>query len=99
MEVPIDRSDVIVELCRPLVEKVRFHFVDSSQDRITSTRLERLPEWLFGYIREHVFEGGPWDLVVCGFSRIVEGASIQFLSEIVQLAQHVLIARNFIRCI
>lgn len=97
LEASIDHSDVIVELCRPLMEKVRFHFVDASQDRITSTRLERLPEWLFGYIREHVFEGGPWDLVVHGFSRIVEGASFQFLSEIVQLAQHVLIARNFFR--
>jgi hypothetical protein len=97
MGMSYERSEVIVELCRPLVEKVRFHFVDASQDRITSTRLERLPEWVLGYIREHVFEGGPWDLVVDGVSRIVEDAPFQFLSEIVQLAQHVLTERNFFR--
>lgn len=97
MGMSCERSQVIVELCRPLVEKVRFHFVDTSQDRITSTRLERLPEWVLGYIRQHVFEGGPWDLVVDVISRIVEDAPFQFLSEIVQLAQHVLTERTFFR--
>lgn len=89
-------SDVIVELCRPLVERVQFHFVEQS-DRLTSKRIERLPEWLLGFIKEHAFEGGPWDLVEGGISRIVDDAPFLYMSQMVQLAQFVLVERNFFR--
>ena len=94
---PAQRSDVIVELCRPLVERVRFHFVEQTKDRITSKRIDRLPEWLLSYVKEHCFEGGPWDLVETGMSKIVDDAPFQFLNEMVQLAQYVLVERNFFR--
>jgi len=94
---PAERSDIIVELCRPLVERVRFHFLAQSDDRITSKRIERLPEWVLGYIKEHAFEGGPWDLVEGGISRIVDDAPFQFVNEMMLLAQYILVERNFFR--
>ena len=95
---PTERSDVIVELCKPLVERVRFHFAEQSADRLTSKRIERLPEWVLSYIKEHAFEGGPWDLVEGGIVKIVDDAPFQFANEMVQLAQYVLEERNFSRC-
>ena len=41
---------VIMELFRPIVEKVRFHFVESSEERM----FDKLPEWLLTYLREQV---------------------------------------------
>lgn len=90
-------SDVVIELCRPLVERILFHFVEQSDDRITSKRIDRLPEWVLNYIREHAFEGGPWDLIEGGISRLVDDAPLQFLDQMVKLAEYVLSERNFFR--
>eukprot|EP00980_Cylindrotheca_fusiformis_P001148 scaffold319_cov97-Cylindrotheca_fusiformis.AAC.8 len=43
---------VVLELLAPIVEKVKFHFVTPSSDRITTQRIDRLPEWLLSYLRE-----------------------------------------------
>lgn len=77
---------VLEELCRPIVERVCFHFLSQSSVRQTqntsntipgsttttiqnnnamSHRIDRLPEWLLGYMREQVFQpNGPWEWIV-----------------------------------
>lgn len=56
-------DSIVFELCRPFVERVRYHFLDNS--RLATGRIERLPDLLFGYLREHIFaQAGAWDLVV-----------------------------------
>lgn len=58
---------IVMELCRPFVERLQYHFVDKDETRPTSSRIDRLPEWLFSYLRDHFFmEGGPWDFIVYG---------------------------------
>ena len=54
-----ETCDVMTEFFRPIVERVHFHFVQFSNDRVTSTKVDRLPEWLLTYIQEHVLEGKP----------------------------------------
>jgi hypothetical protein len=62
---------VVLELCRPFVERVRYHFLDNA--RLASGRIDRLPDLLLGYLREHIFApDGVWDFVVDGISRIRE---------------------------
>ena len=60
---------VLQELCRPIVERIRYHFIphESENQRMAApaTRIERLPELLLGYVRENIFEksNGSWELV------------------------------------
>jgi hypothetical protein len=92
---PQTQSVVLLELFGPIVDRVRFHFVERSEERITSSRIDRLPEWLLTYLREHVLEeGGPYELV-----QSLEDASLSmaFLNELVRLIQWVLTERNFFR--
>ena len=95
-----NKLDVVVELCRPLVENVSFHFLQQSDDRITSTKTDRLPEWVIGYIRENVFESGLWEVLSedlapkCAAERqILE----QFLGEVQKVVEYVLVERGFFR--
>lgn len=106
-----ETCDVLVEFFRPLVERVRFHFVERSEDRVTSTKIDRLPEWLLRYLQEHVLEGkpsnpkntascsSPWELVTLGLgSYCTEEMPILFLNELVGLVRFVLGSeRNFFR--
>jgi hypothetical protein len=107
---PDSMDPVLLELCQPLVEKVRFHFVTKSDDRPTSSRIDRLPEWLLSYIRDNFLEGGPWELIVSALapalasstSSIANGNGafhlpLDFLNELVRLVQWVLGERNFFR--
>jgi hypothetical protein len=98
---PQDSSlDVVLELCRPIIEKVRFHFLEASDDRISSTKSDRLPEWVFNYLREHAFEGGPWSMIEEGLAPIIldgDIASFQYLDQIARLGHFVLEQRNFFR--
>ena len=50
-------DEVVLELCRPFVERIRYHFVvvQVQQQHSSNDRIERLPEWLFRYLRQHVF--------------------------------------------
>ncbi|KAL7553864.1 hypothetical protein ACHAWF_017203 [Thalassiosira exigua] len=63
------RMDVVDELCRPLAERLRFHFLEERTGIMTggggaaggtgtpgqvSSAMDRLPEWLFRYLRETV---------------------------------------------
>lgn len=87
---------VLMELFAPIVDKVRFHFVEKSEERVTSQRIDRLPEWLLAYLREQVLrEGGPYEVAML----LVEGeeGAFQFLNELVRLVQWVLMERNFFR--
>jgi hypothetical protein len=52
-----ESCDVLVEFFRPIVERVRFHFVEYNNERATSSKIDRLPEWLLTYLVEHVLEG------------------------------------------
>jgi hypothetical protein len=106
---PDDAMDpVLLELCQPLVEKVRFHFVTKSNDRPASSRIDRLPEWLLSYITDNVLQGGPWELIVSALAPALAGSStgngngtyhlpLDFLNELVRLVQWVLGERNFFR--
>jgi hypothetical protein len=103
---PDDSMDpVLLELCQPLVEKVRFHFVTKSADRPTSSRIDRLPEWLLSYIQDNVLQGGPWELIVSALAPALSSNStssngnlpLDFLNELVRLVQWVLGERNFFR--
>ena len=91
------QSDLFLELFRPLVERIKFHFVVPDKDRITTHRIDRLPEWLMTYARKHILEGGPWDLVNSGLSIFDESLPLEFLNELVTMILWVLKERNFLR--
>lgn len=66
-QMPLDA--IVLELCRPFVERVRFHFLDNA--RLASGRIDRLPDLLLGYLREHIFApDGAWDFIVDRLSSI-----------------------------
>jgi hypothetical protein len=119
---------VLPELCRPIVERVAFHFVPPALQKshhasskelraappppATLTRIDRLPEWLLGYLREHVFQpNGPWEFLLdnglLNFhnglnERVGRGggascSAFDFLNEMIRLVQWVLAERDFFR--
>jgi hypothetical protein len=64
---PSGLDRIVLELWRPFVGRLRFHFLDEDETRLSSSRIERLPDLLFGYFREHVFApGGVWDWIADG---------------------------------
>ena len=91
------KLESVVELCRPIVERVTFHFLQESYERISSTRIDRLPEWLLTFIRETALTG-PWEFVE-EIASVLKNETLlfQFLNEICQLATYVIIQRNFFR--
>ena len=77
------RLDIIDELCQPLAERLRFHFLEEQSSDIISyaasndnstghgggedcnaSKIDRLPEWLFRYLREVVENHGVHSLVI-----------------------------------
>ena len=98
----LDANAVLREFCRPFVERVDFHFIRQTSDepRPTTNRLDRLPEWVCSYLKEHAFEGGPWDLVQAIYASSPSYCSqlpLGFMNEIVRLVQWVFGERNFFR--
>ena len=100
----LDADAVLKELCRPFVERIDFHFVrqPSSEEQLrpTANRVDRLPEWVCSYIKEHAFEGGPWDLVQAIYASSPSYCSqlpLGFLNEMVRLVQWVFGEKNFFR--
>lgn len=88
-------DQALLELCRPFVERVKFHFVDPSTDRLTSSRTDRLPEWLLTYLRETIFQsGGAWEFI---YYALTPHLALDFLNEIIRMVQWVLGERNFFR--
>lgn len=99
-------NSVLLELFHPLLDRVYFHFINTSdgdggdpsngnhESRITATRLERLPEWLLNYIKSNFLQDdGPYQVI-----RSVMGPSsaFPFCQELIQLIQWVLVdQRNF----
>ena len=63
---PSSVNTVLLELFHPILDRIHFHFGTNQSNnqnnnnreeestKITSTRIDRLPEWLFKYIGEHV---------------------------------------------
>lgn len=92
------KLESVVELCRPIVERVTFHFLQQEEERISSTRIDRLPEWVLNYVRENALEGGPWDFVA-EISHVlqIEGMMFEFLNEMCLLASYVIHQRQFFR--
>ena len=74
---------LIRELLRPIVQRVGYHFVQTSDDRVTSSRTDRLPEWLFAYLREKAIGVGdgdsPHDLIRLGLSNILSPEETRIL--------------------
>jgi hypothetical protein len=97
----LDPNEVLLELLLPTVERVEFHFVQKSNDRPTSHRIDRLPEWLFHYLRENVLQGETREFIFRGLVIAAPDTfghlPIDFLNEIVRLVQWVLGERNFFR--
>jgi hypothetical protein len=101
---------IVRELMRPFVRRICFHFVETSPDRATTTRIDRLPEWLLNYVRENVLEGtsnrgshdSPHDLIHLGLTCVLSSedavrVGMCFWQEMVQLIQFVLTERRFFR--
>lgn len=85
---------LLLEFCRPVAERVRFHFLETSMDRPTTTRIDRLPEWLSTYMKEHVFHrNGPFELVECAAPHLIPA----FLNEMIRLLQWVMTSRDVFR--
>lgn len=92
------KLESVIELCQPIVERVTFHFLQESEDRISSTRIDRLPEWVLNYIRENALEGGPFEFLSDVAAELkLDAMLFQFLQEMSQLAAYVIIQRNFFR--
>jgi hypothetical protein len=87
---PSCRLDIVDELCKPLAERLRFHFLDEKSSGIMScaaptingtnqsergncdaSKLDRLPEWLFRYLREVVENHDVLSLVISGVQQLV----------------------------
>mmetsp|Transcript_24873 Transcript_24873/g.37574 ORF Transcript_24873/g.37574 Transcript_24873/m.37574 type:complete len:680 (+) Transcript_24873:117-2156(+) len=95
---PSEKFVSVIEICRPIIERVSFHFVQESQDRLSSTRIDRLPEWLLKYVRDNIFEGGPLNFVENVASIVgLELVIFQFLNEMYNLVNFILITRGFFR--
>ncbi len=91
------------ELLRPVVRRVSFHFLETSPDRVTTTRIDRLPEWLLNYLRDHALEpNSAHDLIRLGLSCVISsGDAVHlgqcFWQEMVRLVEWVLRERQFFR--
>ena len=101
-------SFVVLELLQPIVKRIQYHFVERSEDRVTSCRLDRLPEWIFGYLKEHVLEvsseeegddgSSPIDVVKSLSQEDGDDALvIEFCNHLTRLFHWVLLERNFFR--
>jgi hypothetical protein len=102
----LDADVILRELCRPFVERVDYHFIQQQQqdstNRPTAQRIDRLPEWICSYVKEHALEKGPWELIQSlsaslSSSEYCSSLSLDFLNELVRLVQWVLGERNFFR--
>ncbi|KAL9189169.1 hypothetical protein ACHAXT_011659 [Thalassiosira profunda] len=63
---PFWRMELVDELCQPLAERLRFHFLEEQtgimaadgeggkNDQKKASKMDRLPEWLFRYLRDIV---------------------------------------------
>jgi hypothetical protein len=100
----IDQSPamaIVKELLRPFLKRVAFHFVEPSPERVTTNRVDRLPEWLLIYLRENLLEQGPHPLIQRGLSIVlVDDASelnLCFWQELVRIVEWVFLQRQFMR--
>jgi hypothetical protein len=76
----------LAELARPFVERVKFHFVDSPSERPTSKRIDRLPEWLLNFLKDHIFESGAWELISEGLMESTyTNLALDFLNEVIRM--------------
>ncbi|EJK71177.1 hypothetical protein THAOC_07410 [Thalassiosira oceanica] len=81
------RLSIVDELCKPLVERLRFHFLEEQtsitssggdgkrgdpQSPQSSSNLERLPEWVFRYLREALDKHGMFDVIRDGLIPLID---------------------------
>jgi hypothetical protein len=93
-----DMEDIVMELCQPFVDRLKYHFLDETNNRPTYVRVDRLPEWLFEYVKENILEGGPWDFVSQYLApNVSEDLPSRFLNELVRMVQWVFGERDFFR--
>ncbi|KAL3776089.1 hypothetical protein ACHAW5_002741 [Stephanodiscus triporus] len=100
------RLDILDELCQPLADRVRFHFLEEQSSGIMScaattnnntgqiggggcnaSKLDRLPEWLFRYLREVVENHGVHSLVMLEGVRplvnsVIDSIAVRALEEL-----------------
>eukprot|EP00804_Cyclotella_cryptica_P020916 CCRYP_009259-RA/>CCRYP_009259-RA protein AED:0.00 eAED:0.00 QI:82/1/1/1/0/0/2/1420/900 len=77
---PSWRFDIIDELCRPIANRLRYHFLEDqtailsgaakSENSHDSSHIERLPEWLFRYLRE-ITDKGVYSLILKGLQPLI----------------------------
>jgi hypothetical protein len=92
------KLDSIIEICRPIVDRALYHFLQESEEKISSNRIERLPEWLMTFLCENALKGAPWTLVQeIAFTTQQESFIVHYLDEILQLTKHIIVQRNFFR--
>jgi hypothetical protein len=72
------RFDIVDELCRPIAERLRYHFLGEQSGLFTASSssvsgavetdkvstMDRLPEWLFRYLREIMENHGAYSVVM-----------------------------------
>jgi len=101
-----NNNTVLLELFHPILDRVHFHFGNSGGQndssnglpRITTTRTERLPEWLLKYVRENILgtdpddDGKPYQVI----QMVDRNLAMPFGHELIRLIQWVLVdQRNF----
>jgi hypothetical protein len=97
-------STVLLEVFHPILDRIYFHFVNTGVDndddgdinngKITATRIDRLPEWLFNYINKNILQdGGPYEVIS---KMIGPHLAMPFCQELIRLIQWVIVEqRNF----
>lgn len=84
---------LLVEICRPHVERVRFHFLETSMDRPTTTRIDRLTEWLSQYMQDHTLSNS----VLIFIDAVAPWLVDDFINEMLRLVLWVLTKRDVFR--
>jgi len=99
--IPQWRFDIVDELCRPIAERLRYHFLGEQSGLFTASAsspggvesdkvstMDRLPEWLFRYLREIMDNHGAHSVVMIeGVQPLIDAVvdsllvRTQFLSE------------------
>mmetsp|Transcript_26859 Transcript_26859/g.48818 ORF Transcript_26859/g.48818 Transcript_26859/m.48818 type:complete len:876 (-) Transcript_26859:104-2731(-) len=73
------RMDAVDVLCKPVADRVLYHFLrhdegnskGESSSSLSSSRTDRLPEWLFRYMRDMI-TAGPYELIASQIHVLLE---------------------------
>jgi len=93
----LPKVDLTAELCRLIVERVKYHFVEDEAGNVVT---ERLPELLWNYFRQSIFESGAWELIEDVIAPSIPSSTNlknNFINEIVRMMQWVMAEKDFFR--